>query len=208
MPVTAPQADAERRYYAEEDLLCTAGNALADVSDPQERACLLNDMAGARHTQAALYTSAFRGDPDVAVDAETVRHEALLYRLLADVEHAVATGTPRQLTGTRLEEVAGDVLDRMAASSDLQRRARMLEPLYDAVGGTISGTAAEALWQLQSPGHVGWMTLAERASYNARHLDRFTRVAALVLLTPVAVCCVIAMAVATWRRRRQFAARG
>lgn len=192
-----PMKTAEDRYFEQEAPLRVAFNGLADVSYPGQRAALLTKVYEARRIQARLYRDAFGEDFDETdgMDlAESTRLEALLYLLLADVERAVSVGGPRRVTGTELEEAAGEILDRMAAHPDLVWRARMLEPFADAVGDIVGGQAAEALWYIQSPGMVGWMTLAERDAWNAEHgygsataANRWARRGPLLLALVVAV---------------------
>lgn len=191
------QLAAKDRYFAQDEPLAVALNALSDIAYPGQRADLLTKVYEARLIQARVYTDAFGEDHDETdgMDlAVSVRFEALLYLLLADVERAVALSAPRRVFATELEGVAGEVLDQMATEPDLHARSRLLEPLHAAVADTVGGQAVEALWCLQSPGMVGWMTLDERDDWNAGHgygsataANQFSSIATTLLGIAVAV---------------------
>lgn len=92
------------------------------------------------------------------VQADVLAAEATLLRLVADAERA-ATGrqSHRQLTGTNLEPVVGEVLNRMADTPGIEDRAALLEDLHAAVVPTVGGHAAEVIEYLPlTPGMTGW----------------------------------------------------
>jgi hypothetical protein len=167
----------EDDYWAVDQLLRIASVELGKASDPAVRARLLLKLAGAQQHQADIHTAVFGPDPlddpeheGVCVDlADSHAFSAMLYGLLADVERTVAFPIlgRRRNTDTRLEAVAGPVLDRMADTPNLDARMRMLDGLIDAVKPIVGGQAAESLWCLPAPGFSGPLTLKEKDEWLA-----------------------------------------
>ncbi|TAK89345.1 MAG: hypothetical protein EPO06_11825 [Burkholderiaceae bacterium] len=155
-------------YFGAEERLNIGSVALAQTSDPAERGRLLAKMADAASDQARVYRDAFGPDPmreEGGRDmAESCGHSATLYRLLSDVEYAVVDpGHQRTLDPhSDLESCAWEVLARMARTPDLAARMRLLADLADTVEPIVGGQAVDTLWCLPSPGHRGWLTLAEK----------------------------------------------
>jgi hypothetical protein len=149
-------------YWAARDAANIAQNRLEKESDPHRRALLLADLAEAEIGQARLHFATFGPDPLDDEDgrdlADSLAYSAHLYRLLRQVEAAVASGRPRLQDGTNLDHAASDVLDRMAATPDLQARMRLLEELCDVVLPIVGGQAAEVLPCLPAPDMVGWLS--------------------------------------------------
>jgi len=138
-------------YFAADKRIAGYYTGLAGDHDPDGRFQLLTRCATAAAQQRRLHTAAGfdRRDPE---QAQVHAWESVLYRLLADVEYAVAyPGHGRRYTTTSLERVAGDVLGRMAAEPDLATRVAMYGALYAAVLPVVGGQAAEALACLPSP---------------------------------------------------------
>jgi hypothetical protein len=134
---------------------------LNETTDPAIRAELLDGMATIEQQLSDVHREAFGPDPiewEGGRDlSESIASSALLMRLLADVEHAVADGGQRRRTDTWLEPYAGSVLDRMAATPDIATRSVLLLDLYEAVEPHVGGQAAEVLAGLPyRPGWRGW----------------------------------------------------
>ena len=154
-------------YFAAETWLIDIHATLANADSADDRAALLGRAHKWTSTQANIYPAAFGPDPlddeDGQDMAESLTWTALLYRLLADVETAVAyPGRGRRWTDSPLERVAGDVLDSMAATPDLAARTRLLQDLAAEVEPVAGVQAVETLWTLPSPGYDGWMTISAK----------------------------------------------
>lgn len=149
------RADARVAYFAADH---SAGRLLAELArtgDADIRAQLLRHLSDREKTMADAYFAAF--GPDLIRDeqrdmVDSMRLSALLLRLLADVESAVAYRRTRRLTDTVLESVAGDVLDIMARRPHAGHRVALARTgLYAAVVDVVGGHAAETLTALRAP---------------------------------------------------------
>jgi hypothetical protein len=151
--------EAGRAAYA------TAVSGLCDTEDARERSQLYDNardalIQQARHHRLLYGDCPVDGEPGRDM-ADSLASSALLFRLLSDVEAAVAARSGRIFRHTVLEFAAGDVLDQMAATRDFAARRALLKDLADAVRPHIGAQATETLWRLPSPGFEGWQTVAE-----------------------------------------------
>lgn len=165
----AASRTARDAYFAAENNIGKLHDRLGQVPDPRERAKTLRQMADHELRMARLHHRAFGADAtDDGIDlADTHLYVSMLYRVLGDVEHVVATNgrVGRNYRFHELGEAADEVLDRMVATPDLTGRTALLEDLHGAVHHRAGGQAAEALWCLPSPGHSGWLTVAEKDNW-------------------------------------------
>jgi len=166
------EVTAESTYWDADERLRSAHTALAGAADPGERARLLTELADAQDEQARVHHDAFGPDPlddEGGRDlAESLAYSALLYRLLADVEAAVAEPVRgRRVADSVLEPHAGTALEHMAATPDLRERTELLEDVALAVAEVAGAQAVETLWCLPSPGYSGWMTIADKDAWRA-----------------------------------------
>jgi hypothetical protein len=146
---------------------------IADAADPAIRAILLAKIAAVELRMADLHDDVFGPDlfepdnvEDEALDAlglyvrdpagslaQSMRLSAMMYRLLGDVEQAVAyPHMGRRQPSSALVGVAADViLDRMAVTPDLGDRMAFLDDLYESVVDKVGGQAAETIACLPYP---------------------------------------------------------
>jgi hypothetical protein len=163
---------ARGQYWAASRLASRALAGLERTHTPSRRAELLDNCARAETWLAGLHTTAFGPDwlehegQDMAA---SLNYSAHLLRLLAYVERIVATGDSEPLPepGTELSETAWPVLAAMVTAPD--RRIALLEDLYAVVEPIVGGQAAEVLWCLPSPGHCGWLTVAQMSDWRRAH---------------------------------------
>lgn len=167
---------ARAAYWAADAEIRRPLDGLAVASEAAERARLLERCAQLEQQMADTYTAAYGPDPIEWEDgrdlAESMRHSAQLYRLLAAVEEHVGWGVelPRAevvYQAPTLGAIAWPVLERIAAEPVLAARTVLLEELYEAVEPVVGGQAAEAIACLPSPGYIGWDSLRERGDWYA-----------------------------------------
>jgi hypothetical protein len=178
------EARAEALYWAAEKRLDIAYEELGNAAEPGRRAQLLFAMSAAATAMADLHTKAFGPDPlrnEGGRDlAESWKWVAEMYYLLGDVEAAVAHPIARTCKDSELEPYAGAVLDRMATTTDLVGRMRLLDPLIDALLDKCGGQAVESLWCLPAPGMKGPLTLSEREAWLDRRVFPRMPLAAMI----------------------------
>jgi hypothetical protein len=176
--------EARRAYWELDAEFGTLHIMLGEESEPDLRARLLRRMSDTERRQAMIHNTAFGVDvfgpdteeervldalglfePDAAGDmATSMLWSALLYRLIADVEQAVAY--PKR--GRRYQDHASadvmgtdavnQVLDVMAGCTDLHERMGHLGALAEAAIGKAGGQAVEAVFCLPYPGKVASVT--------------------------------------------------
>lgn len=143
-----------RKYAVHERRQRVLLGELRHAADAQHRAGLLLNLATATQRIANLHNQVHGIEWIEEEDRSTATSlmlEAGLYRALCDVELAVAHGVTRVRAVGCVEQVAADVLDRMAASPNLAGRVRLLDELRTAVLPAVGVQAAEALVCLPSP---------------------------------------------------------
>ncbi|MEU7802714.1 hypothetical protein AB0B10_25980 [Micromonospora arborensis] len=153
----AARTDARDRYFEAAKL---AGRIQVKLSRPMlsgDRPAWLGRLAQHLQTMSEVHREAFGPQPipeeggrDLA-DSHAL--SALLVQLIADAEYAATWRTPRRVTITELEQHAGSVLDRMAATRSPAQRGQLLDELYEAVVDVVGGQAAEQVHCLPAPGH-------------------------------------------------------
>lgn len=151
------RSGARNTYYAADDELARLHDLLAETAEPRERAKLLRRMADEQMRAVRVYHTAF-GRDTIPHDngrsmTESLTSESKLYRALGDVEHVVACNgrVGRNWRFHEWGETADRVLDRMAATPDLDERVELLDELYDAVLPAVGGQAAETVACLPAP---------------------------------------------------------
>jgi hypothetical protein len=136
-----------------------AGQLLADLdgaADHDTRHRLIAKLAAAEQARAHLHRTEFGDDPEKFL---SLAHAALLLRLVADTEKAIACpGHGRRYTDSPLERHAGLVLDRAVAAGRIGRA--VLGELSDAVLPVVGGQAAKVLAVLPTVEHRSEVELA------------------------------------------------
>jgi hypothetical protein len=149
-------AAAARDTYLEiQRLIDKTTTALAVADDPRHRAPLLFKLAHFTLQQADVYNRAWGAetDPDGTDAEQSLRWTACLYRLLADVEQAIAfPGHGRRvLMSAVLGQVSDEVLERMATTVLLGDRMALLRELRAAVRHVVGEQAASSILLLPYP---------------------------------------------------------
>lgn len=129
-------------------------DALAECTDPHDRAALLEALGHVNEAMAVLHRPAFGPDPLEDEDgrdlADSTWWSGHLLLKMADAERAHATGRPRPRSRWRwqrspLEHAAGEWLDRLATRTTDHPGHAVLDGLYWAVEPVVGGQAAEAI---------------------------------------------------------------
>lgn len=142
-------ADTARgRYHHLYDVAREMRLRLMDITDPAERQNLLRRLAELQaamaHNLRAGWRHRDRCDGPGRDTADSSAHAHDLYRLIADVEAAIAVpARGRLITHTDLEPVAGPILDRAVAAGRLDQET--LDALYVAMFPLVGGIAAEVV---------------------------------------------------------------
>ncbi|MFC0504167.1 hypothetical protein [Micromonospora costi] len=147
----------QRRYAFHESQCRTIRAHLARVVDPGDRADMLRRLATSLHRRAVLYASVHgvhQLEGETTTADLSMLWEADLYEALCDVEAAHVYHTPRARGMDQIEETAGPVLDRMAATPDLGGRLRLLGALHDSVLPVVGKRAAAQVRALPAPASV------------------------------------------------------
>lgn len=126
---------------------------LAATTNGHARAKLLIDAADLQLDMAQLHR-----DNSEHAAGERCTVLARMLDALADVEFVACRSLSRRVaTSTEFEDVAGPILDKMAATTDLTGRARLLEPLAAALTDVAGGDLADVLAALPyAPAMTGW----------------------------------------------------
>lgn len=172
------QRDAEAAYWSADEVARTAHMDLAHTTDPHRRAKLLRTLAELEIEMARQHRTAFGNDwlDDDRIDmSASLAHSSHIYGLLRHVEYAVSVNRPRFRVSSGLDQAAVDVLDEMAATSDLTARMRLLKGFYDIALPFVRAQAGETIACLPSPGMIGWLTLDEHPEGAGIALARGTR---------------------------------
>jgi hypothetical protein len=158
-----------RTYLGTEKAIRRTRRLLATATSRGDRAAYLRQLAMYENDLAQLHTATFGPDSDEDDDgrdvAESLASSASLLRALADAESTTADWPPRIPARADIEQVAGAILDRIAATPDLTARRQLLEDLHNAVTPVVGTHAAETLASLPSPGYIGWRPGSERAQW-------------------------------------------
>ncbi|WP_018685431.1 hypothetical protein [Actinokineospora enzanensis] len=150
---------AQESYLPLLDLCEAAYERLGSIADPAARAALLTALADNIAAASEMYEVAFRTvDGQHAVDqAMGMATDSRLARVLAEVETARVSGTPRPHSGwSEVEAGAGGLLDRLADPTveDHGQRAELYADLYRAVRGVLAGPAAGEVLQRLEQSHL------------------------------------------------------
>jgi hypothetical protein len=206
-PATATRSADQAGYYALDKRAGKLSARLAREDDPATRAALLDELAVCEQDMADLHMEAFGPDPighEGGRDlSESLASSARLIRLLAGAEHELA-GTPA-LTKF-FEDFADDwtvtqaaITEKLCDERDRDKRADLIDQLYDAVVDEVGGQAAEVLVSL---------ALCEREAAHPRPL-RWRAIGRWVWwATGTAINGLIALAVGAWVFRTGHSAPG
>ncbi|MEU1812997.1 hypothetical protein [Micromonospora aurantiaca (nom. illeg.)] len=141
--------DSEAEHDLAHEQICDLLDELSRTADSGQRADLLDQIADTQYTLASAARVAW---PEHEADATAEITAGLLYRTLGAVERSVATGEP--LIVPTWFDYAEPVLQRMAATSDLDGRMALLDKLH-AVFYARPGrhaTVLEVIETLPAPG--------------------------------------------------------
>jgi hypothetical protein len=147
---------ARRVYQAAAEQVSERARRLESESDPSIRAALLHGMSAHLSDQGGVFRTAFGRqwlDDDAMDMVDALSHASEVYRLLGDVESAIANPRRPDVDPTSdLGWAVCDILDLMTEQRVLAERMALLPHLYRRLRPLVGGWAADAIPRLGWPG--------------------------------------------------------